>query len=149
VTNEIHIGTSGFTAAGWPGSFYPKKLPARDFLNYYSHRFGMVELMSTLYGPPALSTVENWYSQTPEHFIFSIKMPRKITHEKALDDCSRDVTEFFRVLDHLKEKLGPILLKFNGKDMQRYGDARTLLERLLRLLDSSHSYRFAVSVPVK
>ena len=64
--------------------FFPEKLPTRDYLSYYASRFNTVELMSTLYGPPAMSTVNNWYSQTPKDFIFAVKMPRKITHEAAL-----------------------------------------------------------------
>lgn len=44
----VHIGTSAFTAAGWPGSFYPADLPARDYLSYYATKFDTVEVV-----PPA------------------------------------------------------------------------------------------------
>jgi uncharacterized protein YecE (DUF72 family) len=66
MTENLYIGTSGFTAAGWSGTFFPRKVPTRDYLSYYASRFNTVELMSTLYGPPAMSTVNNWYSQTPK-----------------------------------------------------------------------------------
>src|SRR3984885_11392206 len=84
MTENLYIGTSGFTAAGWSRTFFPRRLPTRDYLSYYASRFNTVELMSTLYGPPAISTVNNWYSQTPKDFVFAVKMPRKITHGAAL-----------------------------------------------------------------
>jgi hypothetical protein len=48
MTESLHIGTSGFTAAGWSGTCFPRKLPARDYLSYYASRFNTIELMSTL-----------------------------------------------------------------------------------------------------
>jgi uncharacterized protein YecE (DUF72 family) len=150
VGEKLHIGTSGFAAPGWARSFYPKGLLATEYLSYYAARFDTVELMSTLYGPPAASTVRNWYSQTPEEFVFAVKMPRRITHERALSDCSKDISDFFRVMDQLKEKLGPILFKFGAKDTRLYGNSSNFLERLLPLLKRlPHSYRIAVSVPAK
>jgi uncharacterized protein YecE (DUF72 family) len=148
MTENLYIGTSGFTAAGWSGTFFPRKLPTRDYLSYYASRFNTVELMSTLYGPPTMSTVNSWYSQTPKDFIFAVKMPRKITHEAALADCSKDISDLFRVMDQLKEKLGPILFKFSPKDIKLFGSENDFLDRLLPLLeDLTHVYRFAVSVP--
>jgi hypothetical protein len=44
---ELRIGTSAFTAAGWPGSFYPKGMQPRDFLTYYATKFDSVEVDST------------------------------------------------------------------------------------------------------
>ena len=32
----LRIGTSAFTAAGWPGSFYPSELKPRDYLAHYA-----------------------------------------------------------------------------------------------------------------
>lgn len=104
--------------------------------------------MSTLYGPPTMSTINNWYSQTPKDFVFAVKMPRKITHEAALVDCSKDISDLFRVMDQLKEKLGPFLFKFSLRDIKLFGTENDFLDRLLPLLeDLTHVYRFAVSVP--
>jgi uncharacterized protein YecE (DUF72 family) len=148
VTENLYLGTSGFTAAGWLGTFFPKKLPAREYLSYYATRFNSVELMSTLYGPPAISTIKSWYSQTPKNFVFAIKMPRKITHEGALVDRSSDISDFFRVMDGLKEKLGPMFFKFSPKDAKLFGTPGNVLDRLLLLLNGlPKSYRFVVSLP--
>jgi hypothetical protein len=117
MTETLYIGASGFTAAGWSGTFFPRTLPTREYLSYYASRFNTVELMSTLYGPPAMSTIKNWYSQTPKDFVFAVKMPRQFTYGAALINCPKDTSNFFRIMDQLKEKLGPILFKFSLKDI--------------------------------
>jgi uncharacterized protein YecE (DUF72 family) len=82
--NTLRIGTSAFTAAGWPGIFYPRWMPEREYLTYYATKFDTVEVDSTFYRTPALTTVQGWYSKTPKGFVFAAKVPQKITHEKML-----------------------------------------------------------------
>ena len=79
----ILLGTSAFTADGWQGSFYPPGMKSRDFLSYYATQFPTVEVDSTFYGCPSASTVSNWSARTPQDFIFSVKVPQVITHEKS------------------------------------------------------------------
>src|SRR5580692_8940261 len=109
---DLCIGTSAFTAAGWPGTFYPKGLPEREYLTYYATKFDTVEVDSTFYRSPALTTVKGWYSKTPDGFLFAAKIPQRITHEKMLADCETEMTEFLNVMDALHGKLGPLLLQF-------------------------------------
>jgi|SRR5215831_13056474 len=80
----ILLGTSSFTATGWEGSFYPKGMRSSDYLAFYAERFHTVEVDSTFYACPAARTVSNWASRTPDDFIFSVKAPQTITHEKVL-----------------------------------------------------------------
>jgi uncharacterized protein YecE (DUF72 family) len=134
VAENLYLGTSGFTATGWSGTFFPEKLPAREYLPYCATRFNSVELMSTLYGPPVITTAKRWYAQTPKDFVFAVKIPRKITHEAALVKSSKDIWDFFRVMDHLQEKLGPILFKFGIRDVNLFGTRDIFLDRLLTLL---------------
>ena len=65
---ELRIGTSAFTAAGWPGKFYPDGLSQRDYLSYYATKFDTVEVDSTFYGTPTESTVQGWNRKTPPGF---------------------------------------------------------------------------------
>src|ERR1700730_7425245 len=83
----IRIGTSAFTAAGWPGTFYPKNLKSADYLSYYAQHFDAVEIDSTFYGTPRVNTVQSWDSKTPKGFLFAAKVPQEITHKKVLKDC--------------------------------------------------------------
>jgi uncharacterized protein YecE (DUF72 family) len=84
VSTQIRVGTSSFTADGWTGAFYPKGMKSADYLGYYSSRFDTVEVDSTFYRCPTMEAVRNWARKTPPGFIFSLKIPRTITHEKVL-----------------------------------------------------------------
>ncbi len=108
----IHLGSSSFTADGWQGAFYPKNLKSSDRLSFYSTRFDTVEIDSTFYGTPSPKTVQNWYDQTPPNFLFSLKVPNIITHDKLLEDTDADLAEFLDTASILKEKLGPLVFQF-------------------------------------
>ena len=143
----IRLGTSAFTAAGWPGSFYPAGLPEREYLTYYATRFDTVEVDSTFYRTPSLSTVKGWYSKTPKGFLFAAKVPQTITHEKVLKDCDAELAKFLKVMDALSEKLGPLLFQFgyfNRKAFLSVNDFLARLEPFLKKLPKE--YRFAVEI---
>jgi uncharacterized protein YecE (DUF72 family) len=108
----IFLGTSSFTAAGWEGSFYPKGMRAADYLSFYAEHFQTVEVDATFYGCPSARTVKNWAARTPDGFLFSVKVPQVITHEKVLADCDAEFAEFVETMDLLGPKLGPIVLQF-------------------------------------
>jgi uncharacterized protein YecE (DUF72 family) len=40
----ILLGTSSFTAAGWQGSFYPKRMRPADYLAFYAEHFLAAEV---------------------------------------------------------------------------------------------------------
>jgi uncharacterized protein YecE (DUF72 family) len=132
--NAIRIGTSAFTAAGWPGTFYPEGMQPRDFLSYYATKFDTVEVDSTFYRTPALTTVQGWYSKTPNNFIFAAKVPQVITHDKMLLDCDQEMNEFLKVMDALREKLGPLLLQFGYFNRSAFVGVNDFLARLVPFL---------------
>ena len=117
---QILLGTSAFTANGWQGSFYPPGMNSRDFLSYYATQFSTVEVDSTFYGCPSANTVNNWADRTPEDFIFSVKVPQFITHEKVLVDYVPDFEEFVKTMDILGPKLGPIIFQFPSFDRWKF-----------------------------
>jgi uncharacterized protein YecE (DUF72 family) len=85
----FRLGTSAFTAAGWVGSFYPEGTKPADFLNLYATHINAIEVDSTFYRTPAISTVRGWASKAPEGFLFAAKVPQLITQEKILVGCDR------------------------------------------------------------
>jgi uncharacterized protein YecE (DUF72 family) len=144
---SIRLGTSGFTAKGWPGTFYPKGLPEREYLSYYATRFNTVELVTTLYGTPAPSTVRRWYSKTPKDFLFAVKVPQKITHQNILVGCENEMYQFLKVMDALGEKLGPLLFKFGYFNPNVFAGVNDFLGRLLPFLAKlPKRYRVAVEI---
>jgi len=126
----IIVGTSAFTANGWPGSFYPVGMKSTEYLSHYASRFRAVEIDSTYYGPPAASTVENWYRKTPADFIFAAKIPQTVTHDKALLDCEPEFDEFMGRIGRLREKLGPLLFQFPHFDKYQFKTGTDFLARL-------------------
>jgi uncharacterized protein YecE (DUF72 family) len=144
---DIRLGTSAFTAAGWPGTFYPEDLPEREYLTYYAQHFDTVEVDSTFYRTPALSTVKGWYSKTPKGFLFAAKVPQKITHEKMLADCDVDMAEFLKVMDALGEKLGPLLFQFGYFNRKAFVGVNDFLSRLVPFLEKlPKQLKFAVEI---
>lgn len=145
---DLRLGTSAFTATGWPGSFYPKGLTSADYLKYYSQHFNAVEIDSTFYGTPRHETVRRWREQTPQNFIFAVKAPKAITHEKGLQDCAEDFSSFLKAMDPLGDKLGPILFQFpyfKQQDLQ-FPDFLARLKAFLKDLPQEDGHLFAVEV---
>jgi uncharacterized protein YecE (DUF72 family) len=139
----ILLGTSAFTANGWQGSFYPPGMKSRDFLSYYATQFATVEVDSTFYGCPSANTVNNWSARTPEDFIFSVKVPQIITHDKALVDCDAEFEEFVKTMDLLGPKLGPMVFQFPSFDRWTFPKQDNFLGVLtpfLKKLPSDHKF---------
>jgi uncharacterized protein YecE (DUF72 family) len=147
VLSEIHLGTSAFTAAGWETSFYPAGMKPADYLTYYATKFDTVEVDSTFYRTPAASTVSGWARKTPEHFIFAVKVPQQITHEKILVDCDADFKHFVDTMDLLGDKLGPMLLQFPYFNRSVFTSGAQFLARLKPFLKSlPKDHKFAVEI---
>src|SRR5512132_3444353 len=83
-TMQLLAGTSGYSYKEWLGHFYPEKLPASAMLRYYAERFPTVEINNTFYRMPAPDMLARWSQEVPDHFAFTLKAPRRITHEKRL-----------------------------------------------------------------
>ncbi len=69
-----------------------------DYLGFYAERFHTVKVDSTFYACPTVRTVENWNARTPDGFVFSVKVPQTITHDKGLVDCDAEIAEFLEVM---------------------------------------------------
>ena len=143
----IFLGTSSFTASGWEGSFYPKKLRSSDYLSYYADRFQTVEVDSTFYACPTPRTVSNWAARTPANFVFSVKVPQTITHEKVLVDCTPELTEFLKTMDILGPKLGPMVFQFPAFDRWKFPSQKHFLDILVPFLSKlPRDRKFAIEV---
>jgi len=144
----IRLGTSAFTAAGWENSFYPKGMKPADYLSYYATKFDTVEVDSTFYSTPPVSTVIGWYERTPPNFIFAAKVPQVVTHEKVLVNCEQEFEEFVDRMDLLDDKLGPLVLQFPYFNKRAFKSGGEFLERLRFFLKrlSGTTVRYAVEI---
>jgi len=107
----ILVGTSGYNYPEWKGSFYPPDLPAARMLPYYADRFSTVEINYTFYRMPTAKLVTGWAAQVPEHFRFTLKAPRRITHDRKLRGVADPVRAFCEAAAELGPKLGALLFQ--------------------------------------
>ena len=127
---ELWAGTSGYSYKEWCGHFYPEKLPGTAMLRYYAERFRTVEINNTFYRMPAESMLTQWTTQVPGNFAFTLKAPRRITHDNRLRDSEGNVAEFIRRAEILGDRLGVILFQlppYLKKDVPRLNDFLALL----------------------
>jgi uncharacterized protein YecE (DUF72 family) len=140
---RIRLGTSSWTGEGWVGGFYPTNAKTQDFLSIYAREFDTVEIDSTFYRVPTVKTVEQWRERAPKGFIFSAKLPQRITHEKMLLDAEADLKAFVKVMDLLGDKLGPLLVQCPYYNRQTFRSLGFFLERLepfLKQLPKDHQW---------
>ncbi len=133
----LYVGTSGWSY-DWEG-FYPDGLRNREYLSYYSRRFGTVEVNYSFYHLPRPSTYEKWRSETSDDFIFAVKLSRFITHVKKLSGVESALEKFLVNAVTLGSKLGPVLVQLPpsfGVD----------IERLVRFLERSERVRSEISM---
>jgi uncharacterized protein YecE (DUF72 family) len=119
------IGTSGYNYKEWKGPFYPPELADHAMLKYYAERFSTVEINYTFYRMPNVRTLQSWAKETPDGFTFTLKAPRRITHELRLRDAGDPLTYFCDTAKSLKKKLGALLFQlppFLKKDVARLED---------------------------
>ena len=130
---EVRLGTSGWSYKEWEGPFYPKG--EKKKLTYYSKFFDTVEIDSTFYAYPSQGMILGAAKSTPPGFLFSAKLPKLITHQKALDLEKGAKEDLFRFLHLMKPlidegKMGPLLIQLPPSFAYSAG-----LERLQGFLD--------------
>ncbi len=136
---KIFLGTSGWSYEEWVGPFYFSR--ERMFSNYVKI-FNTAEINSTFYRYPSVTMIRGLIKASPKDFVFSVKMPKLITHEKELKlklGVSEDLRRFLEIMKPMKEadKLGPILIQFPPSFNY---DKIDLLERFLEILPSDFSF---------
>jgi len=127
---KLHVGTSGYSYKEWKGIFYPDDLPAKEMLAYYATKLPAVEINNTFYRLPQASMIENWKSQVPPEFRFSIKATQRITHIKRLKNAVEETKYLLETAGLLQEKLGVVLFQLppnSKKDAERLRDFLALL----------------------
>jgi uncharacterized protein YecE (DUF72 family) len=76
---QVWLGTAGWSyLPDWVGPFYPPGTSQSEALERYVEAFRFVEIDSTFYAPPALSTIERWASIFPETARVSCKAPKDL-----------------------------------------------------------------------
>jgi len=80
-------------------------------LEKYSSIFRSVEINSSFHRPHRTATYERWASTVPSTFMFSVKIPKEITHVRRLVDCMEPLEKFLGEVAGLGPKLGALLVQ--------------------------------------
>lgn len=135
---KLFVGSSGYGYKEWKGKFYPEKISAAEMLHFYAERLGTVEINNTFYRMPTESLLASWAKQVPDDFVFAIKAPQVITHNKRLRDVEEEAAYLFRTISVLGSKLGPVLFQLPGS----FRADRAQLENFLSLIPVGLSCAF-------
>lgn len=94
------------------GKAYADQFPAEgSSLERYATRLNCTEINSSFHRPHQRKTYERWAATAPEGFLFSVKIPKTITHERRLIDVGDLLDVFLDQARGLGDKLGPLLVQ--------------------------------------
>jgi uncharacterized protein YecE (DUF72 family) len=165
---RILVGTSSWADPGFIKEWYPPKLASRERLPWYAERFQAVELNSSFYAVPDRSTVHKWVDDTPDDFVFDVKVHRALSrHAAPVDSLPEDLRDgvetnergrvrlsddLERALAHrLVEETGPLadagkLGAYLIQLTPAFGPGRHKLEELDALVEALAPHRVAIEL---
>lgn len=108
MTLPVYVGCAGWSL---PRQHWSEFAEEGTHLQRYASRFNAVEINSSFYRPHLPQTYERWRESVPSWFRFSVKMPKRITHELRLQHCGTALDEFLAQCLQLEEKLGCLLIQ--------------------------------------
>ena len=109
---EVRIGTAGWAI----GEAARARFPALgSSLERYSQVLPATEINSSFHRPHRPSTWQRWRDSVPHDFKFSVKVPKSVSHERKLVQCTELVDDFLAQVETLGEKLGVVLLQLPPK----------------------------------
>lgn len=80
-------------------------------LERYAQRFNCVEINTSFYRSHQAKTYRRWAASVPDGFLFSVKAPRTLTHERRLEACEPLLRAFLDEAGGLGDKLGCVLIQ--------------------------------------
>lgn len=137
----VWVGTSGYNYPEWKGSFYPADLAAAKMLRFYAARFPTVEINYTFYRMPSEKLLAGWVPQVPEPFRFTLKAPRRITHDAKLLNCESLTATFCEVAGTLGDRLGALLFQLPPSLKKDLGRLEAFLATLPAKAPASFEFR--------
>jgi uncharacterized protein YecE (DUF72 family) len=110
MAGRILVGTSSWADPGFVKEWYPPGLPAAERLAWYAERFQAVELNSSFYAVPDRSTVHKWVDDTPDEFVFDVKVHRALSrHAAQVDSLPPDLRDGVQTTERGRVRLTPEL----------------------------------------
>ena len=124
----IFVGTAGWSI---PRDIADRFSEDGTALERYAAVFDVAEINSSFHRPHRISTWERWCDSVPDHFRFSVKVPKLITHTRKLVDCDAELDQFVAEASTLRDKLAVLLVQLPPKHSFDRLVAGTFLRGLL------------------
>jgi uncharacterized protein YecE (DUF72 family) len=105
---SVRIGTAGWSIARSAVGRFPTE---GSGLERYAARFDAAEINSSFHRPHRASTWQRWRESVPADFRFSVKVPKRITHELKLIACDEVLDTFVSEASGLGDKLAVLLVQ--------------------------------------
>jgi uncharacterized protein YecE (DUF72 family) len=106
--HTVYIGTAGWSISSAAASRFPLD---GSHLQRYAQVLDCVEINSSFYRSHQSATYARWAASVPKRFRFSVKLPRRITHELRLRDGAAELERFAGEVMQLGHKLGCVLVQ--------------------------------------
>ena len=107
-TATVRVGCAGWSLPKAHAGHFP---PEGSHLSRYAGRLPAVEINSSFYRPHRPATYARWAASVPDDFRFSVKVPKRATHELRLVAADPVLDCFLPEVAELGQKLGPLLVQ--------------------------------------
>lgn len=141
VQTSFYSGTSNLVLP-IKQSEYPIEFTGASRLTYYASLFSSVEVNATFYKLPKAATVEKWGKSVPEHFRFTFKIPKGVTHAKEFQFSSGELELFAETVASVGNKKGCLLVQLPPKVSREKEEELAGLLECLR--DNAKGWKIAV-----
>ncbi|MGY6560555.1 MAG: DUF72 domain-containing protein [Luteibaculaceae bacterium] len=109
---QVYLGGTVFGVKEWKGTWFPEKLPQKQFLKTYSNNlFNCIELNATHYKIYTPEHIAAWKRETNRAFRFCPKFPQIITHFRRFANVKSITDEFLVSIASFDENLGPSFIQ--------------------------------------
>ena len=123
---------------------FPAPFQNASRLTYYASLFNSLECNSSFYKIPRPATIARWADAVNDHFKFTFKLWREITHSKPFNFKSEDVALFFNAINEVREKKGCLLIQFPPSlDIHHIHQLRKLLD-VIKDVNITQEWKIAV-----
>jgi uncharacterized protein YecE (DUF72 family) len=105
---DVLIGCAGWSVPGAMAEHFPID---GSHLERYARVLPAVEINTSFYRPHRPATYARWRDSVPDAFRFSVKVPKKITHELRLQNAEEPLVQFIGEASNLQHKLACLLVQ--------------------------------------
>ena len=127
-----------------PKYLYPASFQNASRLTYYSSLFNSIEINSSFYKIPQVTTVTKWNESVSENFKFTFKLWKGITHSKELNFNKEDVAAFFKSINAVNNKKGCLLIQFPPSLTSQFRSELAKLLGYIKEIDPAEDWKLAV-----